>query len=445
MSIFTDIFKIKLEGDKVIWRIFFIFMIISLLAVYTASYMKAARGGGVDKAAFDMLIKHAVGFVFGFVVMYFVHKRDYRIIFRWSNIILVASLILVSLLYTKYGVSKNDAVRWVKLGSFSFQPGEIAKFALIIFIAKQLAMNQKDIGNKKKVLYPIAAVTFIMVALLWKSGFSTVLFLLLIAFVMLILGRLPWKQIFAIIGIGSIAGIIMLGLALKSPDTLGNRGGTIQTRLVTFAPPLKQYANVISTKSDSENKLQQHRAKTAVALGKTPAGPGNSIMKKYLPEAESDFIFSIIIEEYSALFALILVSLYVALLFRAGRIMQKCEYSFPALLVMGLAFYIVFQAFIHMGINVALLPVTGQTLPFISWGSTSLIVSCLSLGVILSISRETAPSQPPPQVEGKEPPKSPSGGLGAEKTPKGKKKMEEPEKEEIETEEIVENVEEKEI
>ncbi len=91
MSIFTDIFKIKLEGDKVIWRIFFIFAIISLLAVYTASYMKASRGGVVDKAAFDMLIKHFLGFILGFGVMYFVHKRDYRIIFKWSNIILFVS------------------------------------------------------------------------------------------------------------------------------------------------------------------------------------------------------------------------------------------------------------------------------------------------------------------------------------------------------------------
>ncbi|MCL2327374.1 MAG: FtsW/RodA/SpoVE family cell cycle protein [Bacteroidetes bacterium] len=428
MKILTDIFKIKLEGDKVIWRIFFIFAILSLLAVYTASYMKASRGGGIDKAAFDMLIKHFVGFVIGFAVMYFVHKRDYRIIFRWSNIILAVSFILVLLLHMGFGVSKNEAVRWVNLYGLSFQPGEVAKFALIVFIAKQLAMNQKDIGNKKKVLYPIAIVTFIMVALLWKSGFSTVLFLILIAFVMLILGRLPWKQIFAIIGIGCAAGMIVLGLALKSPDTLGNRGGTIQTRLTSFAPKLKPYAKIVTTLSDKENSLQQDYAKTAVALGKTPAGPGNSVMKKRVPEAESDFIFSIIIEEYSALAALLLVGLYIALLFRAGRIMQKCEYSFPALLVMGLAFYIVFQAFIHMGINVALLPVTGQTLPFISWGTTSLIVSCLSLGVILSISKEVQPQKA-------QPPKSPSGGLEEVKTPKGKKKTEE-----AETEEIVEQI-----
>jgi cell division protein FtsW len=312
------------------------------------------------------------------------------------------SFILVLLLHIGFGVSKNEAVRWVNLYGVSFQPSEFAKFALIVFIAKQLAMNQKDIGNKRKVLYPIAAVTLVMVALLWKSGFSTVLFLLSIAFVMLILGRLPWRQIGAIVGIGCLAGIIVLGLALKSPDTLGNRGGTIQTRLTTFAPALKNYANIVTTKSDSENQLQQRRAKTAVALGRTPAGPGNSIMKKYLPEAESDFIFSIIIEEYSALLAIILVGLYIVLLFRAGRIMQKCEYSFPALLVMGLAFYIVFQAFIHMGINVALLPVTGQTLPFISWGSTSLIISCLSLGVILSISKEVQSHKAAPsQEEGK--------------------------------------------
>lgn len=417
MSIFTDIFKIKLEGDKVIWRIFFIFAIISLLAVYTASYMKASRGGGVDKAAFDMLIKHFLGFILGFGVMYVVHKRDYRIIFKWSNIILFVSFVLVLLLHIGFGVSKNEAVRWVNLGGFSFQPSEFAKFALIVFIAKQLAMNQKDIGNKNKVLYPIAGVTFAMVALLWKSGFSTVLFLMLIAFVMLVLGRVPWKQIGAIVGIGAIGGIIIVGLALKSPETLGNRGGTIQTRLTTFMPSLKAHANIITTMSDSENNLQQNRAITAVALGQTPAGPGNSIMKKYLPEAESDFIFSVIIEEYSVLAALLLVGLYIVLLFRAGRIMQKCEYSFPALLVMGLAFYIVFQAFIHMGINVALLPVTGQTLPFISWGSTSLIISCLSLGVILSISKEVAP------------PSLPKGEEKGVKTPKSKEKIEEIEKE----------------
>ncbi|MDR2962161.1 MAG: FtsW/RodA/SpoVE family cell cycle protein [Bacteroidales bacterium] len=394
MNIFTDIFKIKLEGDKVIWRIFFIFAIISLLAVYTASYMKAAKSGVVDREAFDMLIKHAVGFLIGFAVMYFVHKRDYRIIYRWSIIILIASFILVALLYTSLGVSKNEAVRWVNLYGISFQPSEFAKFALIVYIARRLAEHQKDIANKKAVLYPIAGVTLIMVAFLWKSGFSTVLFLVVIAFVMLILGRVPWKQLLAIIGLGLVMAFIVLGLALKSPSTLGNRGGTIQTRLTTFMPALKAHANIVTTLSDHENTMQQRYAKTAVALGKKPAGPGNSIMKKRLAESESDFIFSIIIEEYSVVAALILVSLYLILLFRAGRIMRKCEYSFPALLVMGLAFYIVFQGFIHMGINVSLLPVTGQTLPFVSWGSTSLIISCLSLGMILSISKEVDAQKP---------------------------------------------------
>lgn len=205
---------------------------------------------------------------------------------------------------------------------------------------------------------------------------------------MLILGRLPMRQIGAIAGIGAFAGIIILGLALKSPETLGNRGGTIQTRITTYMPALKKHANIVTTKSDSENSLQSRRALTAVALGQSPAGPGNSIMKKYLPEAESDFIFSIIIEEYSLVAALLLISLYIILIFRIGRFTQKVKLAFPLLLLEGLAFYIVFQAFIHMGINVDIFPVTGQTLPFISWGSTSLVISCLSLGVILSITRE---------------------------------------------------------
>ncbi|MDR0941449.1 MAG: FtsW/RodA/SpoVE family cell cycle protein [Bacteroidales bacterium] len=392
MSSFADIFKIKIEGDKVIWRIFFIFMIVSLLAVYTASYQKASRSLGLDMVTIKMVVKHLIGFALGFVIMYVVHKKcNYRMIFNWSPVILLVSFILLILLHAGFGVSKNEAVRWINLFGISFQPSEFAKFALIVFIAKHLARNQKDIGNKRNVLYPIGAITFSIVVLLWSSGFSTVLFLLVIVFVMLILGGLPWRQIGAIVGIGCIGGIIILGLALKSPDTLGNRGGTIQTRLTTFMPALKAHANIVTTKDDSENSLQSRRAKTAIALGRTPAGPGNSIMKKYLPEAESDFIFSVIIEEYSVLAALILVGLYIALLVRAGRIMQKCKDSFAALLVMGLTFYIVFQAFIHMGINVALLPVTGQTLPFISWGSTSLIMSCLSLGVILSISKEVQP------------------------------------------------------
>lgn len=388
MNSFISIFKKQFEGDKVIWRIFFFFMIISLLAVYTASYQKASRSAGIDQAAFSMLIKQATGFLIGFVVMFFVHKRGYHIFFTGANIILGLSIASVLLLHIGFGVSKNDAVRWVNIFGFSFQPSEFAKFAIIIFTAKQLAINQQDIGNKKKVLYPIAIATFVLAALLWKAGFSTVMFMITTVFVMLILGRLPMRQIGAIAGIGAFAGIIILGLALKSPETLGNRGGTIQTRITTYMPALKKHANIVTTKSDSENSLQSRRALTAVALGQSPAGPGNSIMKKYLPEAESDFIFSIIIEEYSLVAALLLISLYIILIFRIGRFTQKVKLAFPLLLLEGLTFYIVFQAFIHMGINVDIFPVTGQTLPFISWGSTSLVISCLSLGVILSITRE---------------------------------------------------------
>ncbi len=388
-----EFFKSKFKGDKVIWRLLFILSAISLLAVYGSISLIAIKGNENNTTIF--LLKQAFTLGVGIAITYWVHNLDYSWFFKLSNILIILSAIFLMLTFSStFAVETNNANRWIQFPGIGlrFQPSEFAKIALLIFIAKVLSIHQKDLGNTKKVLYPILIVTFVISGMVLISNFSTAFFILFTTVVMLFFGRIPWKQMFALAGVGTFVGILMLGIILKAPD-LFPRGGTWQKRIVSFMPQLASQAKGYdASKEVSEIIVDNHQvtqAKIAIAeggiLGKAP---GNSSQKYKLSQAYCDFIYAIIIEDYGLIGGFIIMGLYLILMYRAGRIVKKCEYTFPALLVIGLTFSMVFQAFVHMGVAVNLLPATGQTMPIISLGGTSLLTSSISFGIILGISRK---------------------------------------------------------
>lgn len=388
-----EFFKSQFKGDKVIWRLLFILSAISLLAVYGSISLIAIKGNQNNTTIF--LLKQAFTLGVGIVITYWVHKMDYSWFFKLSNILLILSAVFLMLTFSKtFAVETNNANRWIQFPGIGlrFQPSEFAKIALLIFIAKVLSIHQKDLGNAKKVLYPILIVTMIIAGMVLISNFSTAFFIIFTSVVMLFFGRIPWKQMFALAGVGSFVAILMLGIILKAPDMFP-RGGTWQKRIVSYMPSLASQANGYdASKEMKEVMVDNHQviqAKIAIAEGGIIGkAPGNSSQKYKLSQAYCDFIYAIIIEDYGLIGGFIIMGLYLILMYRAGRIVKKCEYTFPALLVIGLTFSMVFQAMVHMGVAVNLLPATGQTMPIISLGGTSLLTTSISFGIILGVSRK---------------------------------------------------------
>ena len=390
---FIEFFKVKFKGDKVIWRLLFIMSAFSLLAVYGSISLIAIKGNENNTTLF--LLKQAFTLGIGIAIAYYIHKIDYSVFFKSSTILLILGIVFLSLTFSStFAVETNNANRWIQFPGIGlrFQPSEFVKLALLIYIAKKLSIHQKELDNTRKVLYPIMIVTLIISGMVLISNFSTAFFIILTTFVMLFFGRIPWKQIFALLGVGAFAGILMMGIIVKAPNVF-KRGDTWQKRIISFMPSLAPHASGYDASKDFKEVMvdnhQVTQAKIAIAEGGIfGKAPGNSSQKYKLSQAYCDFIYAIIIEDYGLIGGFLVMGLYLILLYRAGRIVRKCEYTFPALLVIGLTFSMVFQAFIHMGVAVNLLPATGQTMPIISLGGTSLLTTSISFGIILGISRK---------------------------------------------------------
>ncbi len=387
-----EFFKTQFKGDKVIWRILFVLSGISLLAVYGSISLIAIDGTENHTTAF--LLKQAFTLSVGIGIAYFVHKMDYVVIYKLSNLLILFAILFLALTFSSsFGVSTNNANRWIQIPGIGiqFQPSEFAKLALIIYITKMLSVHQKNLDNPKKALYPILIVTGIISGMVLISNFSTALFIITTVFVLLIIGRIPSKQIVILTGSGILL-IFMMGLLILKNPSVFKRGHTWQNRIVSFVPSLASQASGYDASPDLIKKIDNHQvtqAKIAIAeggiIGKMP---GNSNQKYRLSQAYCDFIYAIIVEDYGLFGGIIIILLYLVILYRAGVIVRRCDYTFPALLVIGLTFSLVFQAFVHMGVAVNLLPATGQPLPIISHGASSLLTTSISFGIILGISRK---------------------------------------------------------
>lgn len=370
-----NLFK-YIKGDKVIWTVVLLLSLLSILVVYSAVVALAYRYKEGDTASY--LIKHVFIMGSGLFLMYLIHKVKYSYFSRISQIaiFLAAPLLLYTLLK---GVSAGDASRWLAIPgtSLTFQTSDFAKLALITYVARMLSIKQDVIKDFKQAFIPIIVPIGIICVLIFPANFSTAAMLFLNCFILMFIGRMNAKHLWILIG----SGVIMLGLVLliiwNFPDAIP-RGRTWKARIENFS------------KGDSESNFQAEQAKIAIATGGIIGkGPGNSIQRNFLPQASSDFIYAIVIEEWGLVSAIIIVFLYIVLLFRGIRIANKSEKTFGSLLAVGLTFSLVFQAMINMAVAVNLFPVTGQPLPLISMGGTSIWFTSIALGMILSVSRET--------------------------------------------------------
>lgn len=369
-------FEKYFKGDRVIWAIIILLSIYSMLTVYSATGSLAYKSAGGN--TFHYLIRHSVFLLIGIGVTFITHWIPYKYFSGFATLLLVISVPLL-ILTMIMGTSLNQASRWLTLPGIglTFQTSDLAKLALIMYIARYLSVNQDNIKDFKAGFLPIVIPIVIVCALIIKADFSTAALLFVTSLILLFIGRVAMKHLLALVGIGvAFVGIFIL-IAWNSPNQ--GRIGTWKNRIENFV------------EGDSEGNYQVDQSKIAIVTGGLIGkGPGNSTQRNFLPHAYSDFIFSIIIEEYGLILGAIpILFLYLFLLFRAGIIVRKSERTFPAFLAIGLSLSLVFQAMINMGVAVSLFPVTGQTLPMVSMGGTSILFTSVAFGIIISVSRTT--------------------------------------------------------
>lgn len=369
---FAKIFK----GDRVIWGLIVVFMVYSLLAVYSSSVSVAFSRYGGNTTFF--LRSQGVMLLFCLFIIVITHQLHYRIYSSLAGFFVLVSIVLL-ILTLIFGVRINEAARWITIPGtgFRIQTSDLAKVSLVIYIARMLARHQHDLKDFKLTTRIFIVPIAIVCALILPENLSTALLIFGICMIILFIGRVPFKFILAWLGM-ALAGVILLALLLDAVSD-ANRVATWKARVENF----------ISGDEDKDGDYQANQAKIAIATGGLIGkAPGNSVQRNMLPQSNSDFIFAIIIEEYGLLFGAIpLLFVYLILLFRGIATARKCETAFPAFLVLGLTVMIVVQAILNMAVAVGLFPVTGQTLPMISWGRTSLLITSFSLGAILGVSR----------------------------------------------------------
>ncbi|MGI6479318.1 MAG: FtsW/RodA/SpoVE family cell cycle protein [Salinivirgaceae bacterium] len=361
-----------LKGDRVIWVITIMLCLVSILVVYSSTGTLAYKQAGGN--TFYYLSKQLLFVGISLLTVFITHRINYKALYTLSKYLYYASIPL--LIYTLVrGVSINEAARWITLpGGFSFQTSDLAKLALMMYLATQISLKQPDIKDFKKGFVPLLIPIGLTCMLILPANFSTAALIFVSSMVLLYIGRVRIKHLSLLAGVGVVGIGIFILVALNMPDS--GRVGTWKRRIENFVS------------KDGEN-FQADQAKIAVATGGMfGKGPGQSVQRNILPHPYSDFIFAIIIEEYGLITGIFIMSLYLILLFRSVALIKKCPTTFPAFLVAGMVILIVLQAFAHIGVNTGVFPVTGQTLPMISMGGTSMIINGIQIGIILSVSKE---------------------------------------------------------
>ncbi|TXB63973.1 cell division protein FtsW [Vicingus serpentipes] len=364
-----------IKGDKVIWSVVLLLAILSVLAVYSSIVTLAYKYKGGDTMYY--LFKHVVILVVGFGLMILAHKVNYKYYSRISQVALYLSIPLL-LLTLVTGANINDASRWLVIPVINqtFQTSDLAKLALIMYLARLLSKRQDQIKDFKEAFIPIMIPVMLVCGLILPANFSTAAMLFTTSLIIMFIGRINLKYILSLIGIGVGTLMILLLIGKSNPDLLP-RMGTWAKRIETFTGEGSKDAN-----------YQAEQAKIAIATGYPfGKGPGGSTQRNFLPHPYSDFIYAIILEEYGLLGGVFVIMLYLILFFRGIKIASKSEQTFGSLLAIGLSFSLVFQAMINMAVAVNLFPVTGQPLPLVSMGGTSIWFTCLAIGIILSVSK----------------------------------------------------------
>jgi len=381
-----------LQGDMVIWAVVFLLSLISVMAVFSATNNLAhyEKGGHTE----FYLIKHMAIIVMGWGMIYGIHKVPHQYFSRVAQILLWLSIPLLAITLVA-GTSVNSASRWLTLPviNITFQTSDLAKLALIAFLARQLSQRQEKMDDFKEGFLQIIWPVLIVCALILPANFSTAAVLFVTSLVVLFIGRVKFKYLAGLIGTIILAGSFVFLLSYAVPiEKVLPRFGTWKARIET-------YFTSEETEGMADANYQTEQAKIAIATGGiTGVGPGNSVQRNRLPSAYADFIYAIIIEEWGSIGGMGILFLYLILLFRGLRIVHKGTTTFGTLLAFGCMFSLIFQAFINMAVAVNLFPVTGQPLPLLSMGGTSIWFTSIAIGMILSVSRSLNEKQPKPEL-----------------------------------------------
>lgn len=368
----------NIKGDRLIWAIAALLAIFSFLPVYSAASNLAYTGGNGN--TFNYFVRHFMHLFLGFSIIYGVHKIPYGY-FRGLSMIMIPVVIVllaITMLQPNDTESFTNAKRWIKVPfvGFTFQPSTLASVVLMVYVARYLSKIKDTVVLFSDTILPLWIPVFAVLALILPANFSTTAIIFTMIIVLTFLGGYPLKYLAVIVGSGVVVLVLFVLVAKAFPEALPNRVDTWMSRIVNF-----------SNGEDTEADYQIEKAKIAIASGGVRGlGPGKSKQKNFLPQSSSDFIYAIIIEEYGIIGGVFLMVLYLWLLFRIVIVAHKSDTIFGKLLAIGVGLPIVFQALINMSVAVELFPVTGQTLPLISSGGTSIWMTCLAIGIILSVS-----------------------------------------------------------
>jgi cell division protein FtsW len=390
ISTMGDSLVSKTKGDRVIWALVIMLTLASLLVVYSSTGSLAYK---YSKSNESYLFKQFAFIIGGVLIIYFAHRVNYTLYSRAAMIMFIASIPL--LLYTLFfGVQLNAGTRWIKLPviNLTFQTSDLAKLALFMYLSRMLSRKQQIIKDFRKGFLPIIIPVIIICLLIAPANLSTAILIGGTSLMLMFIGRVSIKHIGLVIVIALIPTLFLISIARGYYDKEHHKQKPLPTilsvgRVPTWIGRIQTF--MYSTKEDNSEKLYQiNQAKIAIANGGWKGlGPGNSNARNFLPHSYSDFIFSIILEEYGLLGGAFVLFIYLLFLFRCIRLYQKCPYAFGAFLALALSFTLVIQAIVHMGVNVNVFPNTGVTLPLMSMGGSSFLFTCLSIGIILSVAR----------------------------------------------------------
>lgn len=371
-----EVFK-HIKGDRTIWAVIALLALFSFLPVYSASSNLAYLYGDGNTSKF--LLKHMAHLILGFAILYGIHKIPYQY-FKGLAIIAMPIVILLLLVTLARGttIEGANASRWIRIPfvGVSFQTSMLAAVVLLTYVARYLSKIKDKKVSFKETLIPLWAPVFLVLALILPANFSTSAIIFSMVVVLVFLGGYPLKYLAIILG----AALLMLTLFVLTAKAFP---GVFPNRVDTWINRIENFTDNESTQGD----YQIEKAKIAIASGGLIGlGPGKSVQKNFLPQSSSDFIFAVIVEEWGLIGGLFLMLQYMVLLFRLVIVVYKSDTVFGKLLVTGVGLPIVFQALINMAVAVELFPVTGQTLPLVSSGGTSIWMTCLALGMVLSVS-----------------------------------------------------------
>ncbi len=364
-----------LKGDQFLWGLILLLMVVSFLPIYSASSSLAYKFGGGN--TFKFLTKHLIHLVLGGVLMYAVHRLNFRIIGKLSVAILpFAIVLLVITLAQGTEMGGANASRWVRIPvlGFTFQTSAFASLALLVWLARWFA-KPRDLEPFKSLYWPLGAIAATLIFIL-PADFSTTAIIFAMAFLLMYVAGTPLKHLGKIVGI-AIAGLTLFILIVIVFPNISNRVSTWQARIVNF----------VGDDVSDDASYQTDLAKMAIAEGQVfGKGPGKSVQKNFLPQSNSDFVFAIITEEYGLVGASAVILIYVGLFRRFVRIARRAHTKFGTLLVLAAASGMMLQTLVNMSVATNMMPVTGQTLPFLSAGGSSIWMTCIALGIILSVS-----------------------------------------------------------